>query len=168
MPAKIKFIETAHCLGRGHCYICRNRIDGRQWRAVVASAFEVPDNKVDFECPFKMAWTETAQTTTERPMPTLKKVVTFLEAMVKAGKVPEETRLERVSTCLKCEFFRKSEKGEHWCGACGCKFSAEDRTLTNLAAYKEGRIRKGLPRWGCRYPQRFTATGEWTGKGWKA
>ena len=165
---KTKFAETAFCQARNHCHVCRNKVEGKQWRAVIAASFEVPGNQVDFDCPFGVDWSVGSTTIIGRPLPTFGKVVSFLEAMLKAGKVPEETRLERVSTCLKCEFFRKGEKGEHWCGACGCSFSAEDRTLANLAAYKEGRIRKGLPRWGCRHPDRFTATGEPTGKGWKA
>ena len=170
MPPKVKtkFIESVHCLGRGHCHVCRNRSEGVQWRSVIAIAFEVPGNKRDFDCPFGVAWIEQTRPTAERPKPTMGKIARFLEAMIKAGKVPEETRLERISACLKCDFFRKDQNGNQWCGACGCKFSAEDRTLANLAAYKEGwRRRKGLPKWGCRHPRRFDAAGNPTGIGWK-
>jgi hypothetical protein len=163
------FTETAHCQTRVHCHACRDLNGGRKWRTTLQRLFRLPDDKIDFECPKPPAaaghpWDFDRQPvkTGQQPKPTVKKAIKFMEAMLTAGRVSDEIRLERTSICLACPHRRQNKKGADWCGVCGCRFSADHRELQNLAAYNEGKFDKnGLPEWGCRHPDRKT------GSGWK-
>lgn len=51
-----EFIQTVHCTSRAHCKTCRNFGGGRGWRTSLSKLFNLPNNKVDFECPFGKPW----------------------------------------------------------------------------------------------------------------
>ncbi len=61
MAEKTNFTDTIHCLSRAHCNTCRNLEGGRTWRKSLTSLFVLPDEKVDFECPYGKKWEETTQ-----------------------------------------------------------------------------------------------------------
>lgn len=46
------FVHSLHCLSEAHCRTCRSLRDGRQWRRSIMRRFAVPDNDVDFSCPY--------------------------------------------------------------------------------------------------------------------
>jgi hypothetical protein len=50
------FVITAHCTSRLHCRVCRNKEGGRIWRQSLAKNFTLPDNNIDFECPYGLQW----------------------------------------------------------------------------------------------------------------
>jgi len=61
------FCQTSHCTSRAHCKICRDLEGGRSWREDIAASFGVPDNKVDWDCPYGQSWGD--------PMPASRSVV---------------------------------------------------------------------------------------------
>lgn len=50
------FVTTVHCTSKLHCKTCRNKDGGRNWRQSLSKNFELPDNNVDFECPYGLQW----------------------------------------------------------------------------------------------------------------
>lgn len=44
------------CSHRTHCVTCRDLEDGREWRKSLGTAYNLPDNKIDFECPHGIKW----------------------------------------------------------------------------------------------------------------
>ena len=50
------FTTTAHCETRVHCRTCRDKEGGRCWRESLATAFELPNGEIDFECPRGKPW----------------------------------------------------------------------------------------------------------------
>jgi len=52
----MKFIETIHCTSRLHCKGCRNLVSGRTWRKQLSEYYELPNSKIDFDCPFNIPW----------------------------------------------------------------------------------------------------------------
>jgi len=50
------FVLTAHCKSRAHCQTCRDLAGGRKWRESLAENFELPNNQVDFTCPYDVPW----------------------------------------------------------------------------------------------------------------
>ncbi len=93
--------------------------------------------------------------TQERRAPTVGQAAAFIEAALTGRYISAEIARERQQTCAGCEFKRVNAEGTGWCGVCGCKVSAREREITNLAAYEEN-----LPKWGCKHPGRAE------GKGW--
>lgn len=45
----MKFTESTHCASRRHCTACRS---SRSFRLSLAEAFELPEDGVDFACPY--------------------------------------------------------------------------------------------------------------------
>lgn len=56
MAEKTNFVDTIHCMSKAHCNTCRNKEGGRPWRKGLTSLFVLPDDKVDFECPYGKDW----------------------------------------------------------------------------------------------------------------
>jgi len=56
------FIDTIHCKSRSHCLTCRQKEEGRDFRESLYQNFKLPDNKIDFECPYGKKWIETPLT----------------------------------------------------------------------------------------------------------
>jgi len=168
MAGKPEFVSSPDCQSRLHCHACRNLEGGRTWRGQLLRRFRLPNNIVDFICPWGVPWKNVAVTAGAKPAPTPRKVINFFEAMLKAGRVDDTLRMARSSDCLKCDLRRRDPKnGQDWCGACGCRVSADNRLIVNLTAYNEGPLEAdGRPKWGCRHPQRRNQ-GVWTGKGWQ-
>ena len=52
----MKFVETIHCTSRIHCKGCRNLVTGRDFRKKLSEFYELPNNDIDFECPFGIPW----------------------------------------------------------------------------------------------------------------
>lgn len=50
------FVLTNHCKAKVHCKTCRNREGGRPWRTSLKKMFQLPDDNVDFECPWGEQW----------------------------------------------------------------------------------------------------------------
>jgi hypothetical protein len=50
------FVLSEHCKSRVHCVTCRNLEQGRRWRNDIANKFELPEGKVDFDCPHGVPW----------------------------------------------------------------------------------------------------------------
>ena len=156
------FFETIHCLSRAHCETCRNFDKGRLWRERILRIFKTSVANADFECPFGVCWNdgrsrvEKPVETVNRPRKTAQQVKSLGQAIISGKYVAKDVLDERVAICGKCEFLRVAPNGDEWCGICGCKASAEDRKITNLAAYEEN-----LPMWGCKHSKRKT------GFGWK-
>lgn len=150
------FFETAHCKSQRHCTICRDKGGGAMWRKSVLKAFGGSDTP-DFECPFGKQWGDKSASVTvqNRPVPTPGQVATFVQAVAFGKRVLDDTIQERLRTCSTCDYMRRTESGDTWCGACGCKISTNN-VVDNLAAYEEN-----LPKWGCKHPKRAE------GLGWK-
>lgn len=51
------FTESFDCKCRLHCPTCRDVESGRPWRKQLATAFELPGDRVDFPCPHGVPWT---------------------------------------------------------------------------------------------------------------
>lgn len=56
MSTKQSFADTVHCLSRAHCATCRNLEEGRNWRKSLVSLFVLPNNEIDFKCPYGKDW----------------------------------------------------------------------------------------------------------------
>ena len=54
-----EFIKTTHCTSKVHCKSCRELVGGRSWRESLSKLFVLPDNNVDFVCPFNKPWNDT-------------------------------------------------------------------------------------------------------------
>jgi hypothetical protein len=52
------FVLSTHCTSKVHCGTCRSKMGGSKWRASLKEIFELPNNDIDFECPYGMQWTE--------------------------------------------------------------------------------------------------------------
>ena len=52
------FVLTNHCKTKVHCKACRSKEGGRQWRTSLKKMFQLPEDNVDFECPWGEAWIE--------------------------------------------------------------------------------------------------------------
>jgi hypothetical protein len=52
------FTETPHCQSKAHCSICRKKESGRPFRVSLSSTFRLPDDEIDFKCPFGIDWAE--------------------------------------------------------------------------------------------------------------
>lgn len=50
--SKPNFVDTPHCLLRKHCSTCRNFDGGRGFRQSLFKLFVLPNDDVDFECPY--------------------------------------------------------------------------------------------------------------------
>ena len=148
------FFQTIHCQSKAHCQICRNHDGGRAWRKQILSIFKTEVGE-DFECPEGFAWgiSEPPQSllihAEDRPEKTIKKAKSFAQAILTGEYVDKGILEERVAICGKCSFLKVDPKGNEFCGICGCKTSADERKIDNLAAYKEN-----LPKWGCKFPNR--------------
>jgi hypothetical protein len=55
------FEDTEHCLGESHCGTCRDREGGREWRQGLMGLFVLPNDAVDFVCPYGKGWEEGQQ-----------------------------------------------------------------------------------------------------------
>ena len=68
---KLDWIKSSHCKSGAHCNTCRDMEDGRAWRISIGKAFALPDEGVDFECPYELAWgdTSTAPAVPESSLP---------------------------------------------------------------------------------------------------
>jgi hypothetical protein len=55
---KPEFIRSFHCRSEAHCNTCRDRVGGREWRKSQSSLYVLPNNEVDFECPFGKSFIE--------------------------------------------------------------------------------------------------------------
>jgi hypothetical protein len=68
------FVLSTHCQSRAHCKVCRNFDGGRKWRESLSKAYQLPNNDVDFECPYGMQWSagSTSSSTPQdgQPQPT--------------------------------------------------------------------------------------------------
>lgn len=155
------FFETIHCQSKAHCQICRNRDGGRAWRRQILDIFKTEVGE-DFACPDGIEWgikepplMEKPIETDSRPAKTLKQAASFGQAILTGEYVSKEILDERIAVCGKCKFLKIDPKGVEFCGICGCKTSADERKIDNLAAYKEN-----LPNWGCKFPGRPN-TGGW-------
>lgn len=58
---KANFTDTIHCLGRRHCNNCRNLEEGHNWRRNLLKLYVLPNNNVDFECPYGKKWGEVTE-----------------------------------------------------------------------------------------------------------
>ena len=155
------FTDSFHCTSRVHCEACRNLEGGRKFREIMAQHLTVPGGKIDFICPYNVPWgfkKDSAQLSIveKRHLPTPSQVKTFVKAVTTGERVSPEIAKERIETCRTCQFRRVTPEGLEFCGVCGCKVSANDREITNLAAYVEN-----LPHYGCKAPNRKN------GNGWK-
>jgi len=159
------FFKTAHCTSRVHCGTCRNKEGGRSWRKQILSVFKDTDAPEDFECPHGLSWGYTPvrkqvemdqSVLMKQPPISFKKVKSFVQAVFTGKYVSAEIVAERSVICSACEYLRTDPNGLQWCGVCGCKTSAENRKINNLASYEEN-----LPEWGCKHKDRAL------GKGWK-
>lgn len=56
MDTKPIFVDTIHCLSRKHCDTCRNLEGGRKWRGSIKELFVIPNESVDFQCPYGKEW----------------------------------------------------------------------------------------------------------------
>lgn len=52
------FVLSTHCNSRAHCKTCRNKQGGHKWRESLKKAFAVPNDVVDFDCPYGMTWND--------------------------------------------------------------------------------------------------------------
>jgi len=59
---KENFVESLACKSRAHCNKCRSKVGHRHWREGLKKHFELPENEVDFACPFGAKWREQALT----------------------------------------------------------------------------------------------------------
>lgn len=50
------FILTQHCKTQVHCKTCRAKEGGRVWRKKLMEDFALPNNNVDFVCPYGQEW----------------------------------------------------------------------------------------------------------------
>ena len=50
------FTNTIHCQSGSHCGICRKKVGGHGWRRSLMSLFVLPNNEVDFICPYGKSW----------------------------------------------------------------------------------------------------------------
>ncbi len=51
-----EFASSTLCLSRTACFVCRNRDEGRAWRATMMARSTVPGNEVDWPCPHGVPW----------------------------------------------------------------------------------------------------------------
>ena len=51
-----RFVDSMACRSRAHCPVCRDREGGRKMRTAWGRRFLLPDDKVDFDCPFGGGW----------------------------------------------------------------------------------------------------------------
>jgi len=56
MCNRLTWTETAHCRSRVHCNLCRDREGGRLWRKKLSEHFRVPNDEVDWVCPYRQTW----------------------------------------------------------------------------------------------------------------
>ena len=53
------FVQTGVCTSRANCPTCRDPGEvGRTWRLSLAKVFELPDDDVNFDCPYGVPWGE--------------------------------------------------------------------------------------------------------------
>ena len=50
------FAETTACLQEVHCITCRNRENGYKFRESLSKAFKLPNDEINFECPYGKEW----------------------------------------------------------------------------------------------------------------
>ena len=50
------FTDSVTCTSQAHCNLCRNKEEGRTWRQSLTAAYSLPEDQVDFECPYGKAW----------------------------------------------------------------------------------------------------------------
>jgi hypothetical protein len=51
------FVLSNHCKSEAHCATCRDlEGDGRRWRKNLTKYFLLPDDNIDFECPYGKKW----------------------------------------------------------------------------------------------------------------
>jgi hypothetical protein len=122
-----------------------------------------PPVSSDFDCPYGVPWRDVKSSLppipnlvlSKRPPTTFNQMKSFARAITMGKYVSKEILEERVAICGKCKYRRVDPQGFEWCGVCGCKTSAEDRKINNLAAYEEGPVQPdGRPLWGCKHPRR--------------
>ena len=66
------FVLTNHCKSKAHCGTCRNLNDGRNYREKLSKMFLLPDNNVDFECPYGEKWEgQTSVNTQSKTLPNI-------------------------------------------------------------------------------------------------
>ena len=79
---KEEFILTSHCQLQLHCATCRrSSAYGVKWRRDLRKAFELPDNEINFDCPFGARWdtvTGPHETWIQRWTPKPGKILTFI------------------------------------------------------------------------------------------
>lgn len=56
------FVDTEHCLSKAHCTTCRDLVGGYQWRNSLKSLFVLPNDQIDFECPYGKKWGDEGMT----------------------------------------------------------------------------------------------------------
>jgi hypothetical protein len=62
------FVLSTHCLSKVHCDLCRSKVNGKFWREKLSERYELPDNNIDFTCPYGKLWdTETIKNNIENP-----------------------------------------------------------------------------------------------------
>ena len=52
----MKFIKSIVCTSELHCKTCRSLEGGKEWREALSKNFKLPDDEIDFECPFNKPW----------------------------------------------------------------------------------------------------------------
>jgi len=52
------FVLTEHCKSQLHCVTCRAKNGGRYWRSTLEQHYTLPNNVVDFDCPYGKSWIE--------------------------------------------------------------------------------------------------------------
>ena len=57
----MNFFNSEHCQTKAHCHNCRDKVNGRGFRASLMKSFD-DIKRVDFKCPDGMKWGATKQT----------------------------------------------------------------------------------------------------------
>ena len=102
------FVLTTHCTSKAHCLTCRNLEGGRNWRESLSRNFELPDGKVDFECPYSIPWNKVEP-------PAAKTVPETAKMATPPSSSTKESRLADRRANL-----AKRSSGTRGTGDCGC------------------------------------------------
>jgi len=52
----IDFLKSGYCNNKEHCNMCRDFISGYAWRVWLSKQFLLPQNTVNFNCPYGNDW----------------------------------------------------------------------------------------------------------------
>ena len=108
---KLDWIKSSHCKSGAHCNTCRELEGGRAWRISIGKAFALPEEGVDFECPYELAWGDVGT----------------------APAVPESS-LPRIATAANLPFTHICQN--RTCASCSTP--AECKTTTAVCPYGPG------------------------------